>query len=125
MNRSTGPMKRSTEPPFWLLFGAGGVLSAVFGPVLVLITGLAGPFGILVPRDTLDYAHALVFAQSLIGKVILCAVIMLFLFHGVHRLYHSLHDVGLHPPPLARCLCYASAATASALAAILLLAVGF
>jgi fumarate reductase subunit D len=118
-------MKRSTEPPFWLLFGAGGVLAAVFGPVLVLITGLAGPFGVLLPSGALSYGHALGFAQSLIGKGILLAVITLFLFHGVHRIYHSVHDLGLHPPPLVRCLCYASAAAASALAAILLLAIGF
>ena len=47
-------MKRSNEPIIWLLFGAGGMLSALVGPVLVLITGLLVPLGIL-PKDTMSY----------------------------------------------------------------------
>ena len=39
-------MKRSIAPVFWLLFGAGGMLAALAGPALVLITGLAAPTGI-------------------------------------------------------------------------------
>ena len=33
-------MKRSSQPPFWLMFGAGGMLSALIGWMLVLITGM-------------------------------------------------------------------------------------
>ena len=36
-------MRRSNAPVFWLLFGAGGMLCALLGPVLVFITGLAVP----------------------------------------------------------------------------------
>jgi len=39
-------MKRSIAPIFWLLFGAGGMLAALTGPAMVLITGLAAPTGI-------------------------------------------------------------------------------
>ena len=38
-------MKRSNAPIFWLLFGAGGMLSALFGTALVFITGIAVPLG--------------------------------------------------------------------------------
>jgi fumarate reductase subunit D len=53
-------MKRSDEPVYWLLFGAGGVVAAVLLPVLILITGLLVPLGIL-NADTLSYEkmHAL------------------------------------------------------------------
>ncbi len=118
-------MKASDEPPVWLLFGAGGMLAAVFGPVLVLITGLFGPFGRLLPAEALDYRHMLAFMHNLIGKGVTLAVISLFLFHGAHRLFHSLHDLGYRTTPAIRGLFYGGAAAASGAAAILLLALWF
>jgi hypothetical protein len=51
-------MKRSVAPTFWLLFGAGGMLSALFGPALVLITGLAAPTGIGISPAFISYGRA-------------------------------------------------------------------
>ena len=45
-------LKRSNAPVFWLLFGAGGMLSALFGTALVFLTGIA------TPRDASDGAAA-------------------------------------------------------------------
>jgi len=36
-------IKRSNKPIFRALFGAGGMLCALFGPVLVFIAGIAVP----------------------------------------------------------------------------------
>lgn len=88
-------MKRSNRPIFWSLFGAGGMLSALVGPMLIFITGVAVPLGFLLPRDTLSYERMLAFAQNGFGKVVILVVIGSFLFHGLHRIYHCLHEVGL------------------------------
>ena len=39
-------MKRSNEPIFWSLFGAGGMLSALVAPILIFITGIIAPIGL-------------------------------------------------------------------------------
>ena len=78
-------MKRSSKPIFWSLFGAGGMLSALVGPMLVFVTGIAVPLGFLLPRETMSYDRMLAFVASGIGKLAVLAVISLFLFHGLHR----------------------------------------
>ena len=85
-------LKRSNKPIFWSLFGAGGMLSALTGPALVFITGIAVPLGVV----NLGYERALGFAQNGLGKLAIFVLISLFLFHGCHRLYHCLHDFGIH-----------------------------
>jgi fumarate reductase subunit D len=56
-------MKRSNEPIFWALFGAGGMLAALIGPALVFITGIAVPNGLMFAADTMSYANMLAFSQ--------------------------------------------------------------
>lgn len=118
-------MKRSNAPVFWGLFGAGGMLSALFAPMLVFITGIAVPLGLLLPRDLMSYPRMLAFARHWAGKTFVFAVIALFIWHAAHRIFHSLHDVGIRTGPLARLLCYGSAALVSALALWSLWAIGF
>ena len=89
-------MKRSNKPIFWSLFGAGGILSALIGPVLVFVTGIAVPLGLLLPRETMSYERMLAFVRGGFGKLAVLAVISLFLFHGLHRMHHVLHDFGIH-----------------------------
>jgi fumarate reductase subunit D len=114
-------MKRSHEPVFWLLFGAGGMLSALFGPVLVFITGIAVPLGWLLPADLLRYDRVLALARHPLGRLALLAVIALFLFHGCHRLLHSLHDLGVRTGSAGRWVFYGAATLGSIAAAALLL----
>ena len=88
-------MKRSHEPIFWSLFGAGGVLSALVAPILISspASSRRSDCGC---RTKLDYPRVLGFAQHWLGKLAILAVISLFLFHAVHRIYHGLHDLGVH-----------------------------
>ena len=117
-------MKRSNEPVFWALFGAGGMLSALIGPMLVLVTGVLVPLGLLLPVDSFSAPRVLAFVMHPLGKLAVLTVISLFMFHGCHRLLHSLHDLGLHTGRAGRVVFYGAAACASALAALLLLQFG-
>jgi len=118
-------MKRSNEPIFWALFGAGGMVSALLGPVLIFVTGLAVPLGFVLPRRTMDYGAMLDFARNPIGKLAILAVISLFLFHGCHRMVHSLHDLGIRTGQTAQILFYGFAITGTVIAAVILLRIGF
>ncbi|MCB1750178.1 MAG: fumarate reductase subunit FrdD [Gammaproteobacteria bacterium] len=118
-------LKRSNAPIFWSLFGAGGMLSALFGPALVFITGIAVPFGFLLPADAMSYPKMLAFAQNLIGKGFILAVIALFLWFAAHRIYHSLHEFGIHAGLAAKLICYGSAFVATVISVVVLLGLGF
>jgi fumarate reductase subunit D len=112
-------MKRSNAPVFWLLFGAGGMLSALLGPMLVLITGLLVPLGWDLPA----HAQVLAFAGHWIGKAFLFVVISLFAWHAVHRIFHSLHDVGIPPGTASKLACYGTASGVTVVVAWALLSV--
>lgn len=116
--------KRSNAPIYWVLFGAGGMLAALTGPALVAVTGIAVPLGLL-PTDLLAYDNALALARHPLGKCLLLAVVVLYLWHAAHRIYKSLHDLGIRPGPWSRRACYGSASLATVLAVLALLAVGF
>lgn len=102
-------MKRSNAPLFWVPFGAGGILAALTGPALVFITGVAVPLGWTLPPDLMSYPHVLALAQHGWAKGSLFAVIALYAWHAVHRVFHSLHDLGLHTGATARFVCYGGA----------------
>ncbi len=117
-------MKRSNKPIFWSLFGAGGMLAALFGPVLVFITGIAVPLGLGASKDAMSYQNVLALAQSGLGKLALFLVITLFLFHGCHRMYHFVHDFGVHVSPAMKAAFHGFAALGSLAALVLLIRVG-
>jgi len=118
-------LKRSNAPIFWSLFGAGGMFSALFGPVLVFITGIAVPLSLLLPSGTMSYPKMLAFAQNFIGKGFILAVISLFLWFAAHRIFHSLHEIGIHAGLGAKLIFYGSAFVATVVSAVVLLGLGF
>lgn len=118
-------MKRSNAPIFWLLFGAGGMLSALLGAMLVFITGIAVPLGWPLPSELLSYPRMLALAQHGAGKVGLFVIVALFAWHAAHRILHSLHDLGIHMGALAKLACYGSALAISVVSAASLIKLGF
>jgi fumarate reductase subunit D len=116
-------VKRSNAPVFWVLFGAGGMLAALFGPVLVLITGIATPLGVL-PADLLSYARVLALARHWWGKAFLFIIIAPFAWHAMHRLFHSLHDLGMRTGTVAKLTCYGGALAITLVSAVSLSSLG-
>ena len=117
--------KRSNQPFFWALFGAGGMLSALTGAALVFITGIALPLGVGGAGRLADYDRALALARGIPGKLFLFVVVSLFLWHAAHRAYHTLHDFGIRPGALAWTCCYGLALLGTLVALWTLVALGF
>jgi fumarate reductase subunit D len=109
-------MAKSNEPFWWTLFGAGGMVAALFLPVTLVITS------VLVIANVVDAGrlHGL-FSNPLV-RLYLFVLISLPLFHWAHRFRFTLVDLGLKAAkgPIAL-LCYASAIAGSVIAALLLL----
>ncbi|QDM26825.1 fumarate reductase subunit FrdD [Tardiphaga sp. vice304] len=117
--------KRTNAPVFWLLFGAGGMLSALFGPALIVITGFMMPRGWGLPANFADYDHVLAFAQNPFAKLVLLAVIALFFWHGAERIFLTLKDMRAGPLSILRLMTYGVAAVLTLAAAVVLLGIGF
>jgi fumarate reductase subunit D len=115
--------KRPIEPFLWLLFSAGGVLAALFLPILGFLFGVAFPLKwISSPRHD-DLLALLKNPLTLIVLWVLCA---LALFHWAHRFRYTLYD-GLqikHLNGLINVFCYGGALVGSAAAAYALLQAG-
>ncbi len=118
-------MKRSNDPIFWSLFGAGGMLAALFGPALVLVTGIAVPLGFLVSADLMKYQSMLGFAHHWLGKIVIFAIIVLFLWHAALRIFHMLHDFGIHAGTGSKLFCFGLPLLCTIAAAWWLLGIGF
>ena len=75
------------EPVIWLLFGQGIMIGTMLLTAYLAIVGLAIPLGI-VPAEALSYDRALHLGASLIGRVVLFALIALPMWKGAHHVRH-------------------------------------
>ena len=108
--------KRPIEPFLWLLFSAGGVLAALFLPVLGFLFGVAFPLGwIGAPAQH----HLLAVLRNPFTLAVMFVLFVLALFHWAHRFRYTLYD-GLqikHLNGLINLICYGGAIVGSAVAA--------
>src|SRR6516225_4149547 len=112
-------MARSNKPLLWLPVAAGGLLAALIIPVLILITGILMPLGILpLPSENIA-----AFAHNPLGKLILFGAVALPASHAAHRLRMTAHDLGLGGGAVVQAVCYGSAGVLILAAAAVLLTI--
>ena len=114
--------RRTAEPILWLLFSAGGVVSALFLPVLMVLFALAVPLGWLSPP-----AHGpllALFGNPLVA-IVLFGLFVLSLFHWAQRFRYTLFDgLGLKAHQrMINTIVYAVAVVGSVWAAVVLVGV--
>src|SRR5262249_47940005 len=110
-------MSRSNKPILWLPFAGGGLVAALIIPVLILITGVLVPLGVL----SLPYDKVAAFAHNPLGKLILFGIVALPAWHAAHRLRMTAHDLGLGGGVAVKVICYGAAFAVMLLAAAALL----
>ncbi|MCP4697301.1 MAG: fumarate reductase subunit FrdD [Gammaproteobacteria bacterium] len=115
-------MAKSNKPAIWALFAGGGTLSALVAPMMIFITGIGIPMGWL-SADMMSYQRVLAFLQHPLGALVFFIVVFLSLWHAAHRLYVSLHDLGIPKGILPRLICYGGAAVGTLMAIVYLLRV--
>ena len=112
-------MAKSNEPIWWSLFSAGGMIAAMMFPILIIITGILVPFG-LVGDDPLNFERIRDAVSQPLVKLILFTIISLPLFHWAHRFRFTLVDVGLKSvSTLISILCYGGAIAGTIVSAVL------
>ena len=82
-------VNKETEPVFWTLFSAGGVVAALFLPVQLFLFGIAIPLGWM---HAPHYAALLQLVESPITRLYLFVLCSLPLFHFAHRFRYTLYD---------------------------------
>lgn len=82
-------VRRGPEPLLWLLFSAGGVMAAIFLPVLVFLFALAIPLGWL-PEPSRERVLGLL-GHPLVALLLL-GVCALALLHWAQRFRYTLFD---------------------------------
>ena len=98
-------MAKSNKPILWLPFAGGGLAAALITPVLILITGILVPLGVL----HLHYETIAAFAHHPIGKLMVFGAVALPAWHAAHRLRMTAHDLGLGGGVAVKAVCYGTA----------------
>jgi fumarate reductase subunit D len=114
--------RRSHEPVVWLLFAAGGMLAAMALPALIFVIGLAVHIG-LASEGSLDYERVRALLDGPVGRLLVFSSVSLLFWHAMHRIFHGLHDLGVHTHlHRYRVLCYGLALAATIVTAGLVIA---
>ena len=105
-----------TEPFWWGLFSAGGVVAAMLIPVLIYFVGLAERLGF--GSEASSYGTMRALFNYPLAKVFFFVVAVLPLYHVAHRIRFMLHEFGVRKLILPiHYFCYGGAIVGTGLAA--------
>ncbi len=82
-------VNRETEPIFWTLFSAGGVVAALLLPVQLFIFGIAIPLGWMHGPS---FTSLQTLVHSPVTRIYLLVLCTVPLFHFAHRFRYTLYD---------------------------------
>ena len=110
--------RRRIEPIVWLTFSGGGVVAAVFLPVLAFLFALAVPLGWIDPPD---HDHLAAVVGNPVTILVLFGTFVVMLVHAAHRFRYTLYDgLQIKQPLLLAVLCYGAALVGSVWALVVL-----
>jgi succinate dehydrogenase subunit D len=120
MERDVSRRTRPIEPFLWLLFSAGGVVAALFLPIVVLLFGVLYPMGGIGP-PTYSGLHELV--AHPVTRVVIFGVCVLSLIHSAHRFrFTVLHGLQINRQDrLVSVFCYGGALVGSLAALVVIM----
>jgi len=113
-------MRKSNDAIWWSLFAAGGVVSALFIPVLILISGIVIPFT-ATGKDAFLYDRIHGAVTNPITRILIFCLIIFPFFHFAHRFRSILIDIGFSKfRPAISVVCYGSAIVGTLVTALVL-----
>jgi len=117
-------MAMSNKPVVWLPFAAGGMLTALVLPGVMLLVLLVS-LGVL-PAESLGYERVRAFAANPLGGLAIFFLVVLAVWHAAHRLRMTLQDLGVRGRGARRVvawLCYGLAGLGTIVLVVALLSV--
>ena len=113
-------MAKSNKPIVWGLFAAGGMVTALFTPVLTFLTLLTA-LRFTPILFTYECLHTI--ASYWIGKLSIFVFVTLSLWHAAHRMRITAHDFGIRSDLLIATMLYVVAAIGTILTGFSLLSI--
>lgn len=100
-------MARSAKAIPWFLFAAGGSVTAIVLPVMILVTNIGPTLGLFDHALSYETMHA--FVGNWIVKLVLLGILALGVWHAAHRLRVCAHDFGIRADTVVAVVVYALA----------------
>lgn len=101
---------RSDEPIFWLLFGTGGMTVGIVLPAIIIVMLAAGFSNPDLNSGLMNFCQMKALLGNWFAALIIFGILATVFWHAFHRIFHTLHDLGVHATKLWWFILYGGAA---------------